>query len=53
MGSQAPPEFLPVEADDAYRPKVSIHVPCYNEPPAMVKQTLDALANLDYPISKC
>ena len=42
-------EFLPVEADDAYRPKVSIHVPCYNEPPAMVKQTLDALANLDYP----
>ncbi|MCF6761662.1 glycosyltransferase [Pseudomonas fragi] len=42
-------EFLPVEADDAYRPKVSIHVPCYNEPPEMVKQTLDALANLDYP----
>ena len=42
-------EFLPVESDDAYRPKVSIHVPCYNEPPAMVKQTLDALANLDYP----
>lgn len=42
-------EFLPVEADDAYRPKVSIHVPCYNEPPEMVKQTLDALANLEYP----
>ncbi|WP_324833033.1 glycosyltransferase [Pseudomonas saxonica] len=42
-------EFLPVESDDAYRPKVSIHVPCYNEPPEMVKQTLDALANLDYP----
>ncbi|MDN5390917.1 MAG: glycosyltransferase [Pseudomonas sp.] len=42
-------EFLPVEADDAYRPKVSIHVPCYNEPPEMVKQTLDALAALDYP----
>ena len=42
-------EFLPVEADNAYRPKVSIHVPCYNEPPEMVKQTLDALANLDYP----
>ena len=42
-------EFLPVESDNAYRPKVSIHVPCYNEPPAMVKQTLDALANLDYP----
>ena len=42
-------EFLPVETEDAYRPKVSIHVPCYNEPPEMVKQTLDALANLDYP----
>ncbi|MBC2657691.1 glycosyltransferase [Pseudomonas sp. MSSRFD41] len=42
-------EFLPVEGDSGYRPKVSIHVPCYNEPPEMVKQTLDALANLDYP----
>jgi exo-beta-1,3-glucanase (GH17 family)/glycosyltransferase involved in cell wall biosynthesis len=30
-------------------PKVSIHVPCYNEPPEMVKETLDALAKLDYP----
>lgn len=30
-------------------PKVSIHVPCYNEPPHMVKQTLDALAALNYP----
>lgn len=41
--------FPPVTTDDAYRPKVSIHVPCYNEPPEMVKQTLDALARLDYP----
>ncbi|MBD9485030.1 glycosyltransferase [Pseudomonas sp. PDM14] len=41
--------FLPVLTDTAYRPKVSVHVPCYNEPPEMVKQTLDALANLDYP----
>jgi len=41
--------FQPVLADSAYRPKVSIHVPCYNEPPDMVKQTLDALAELDYP----
>lgn len=41
--------FLPVTKDDAYRPKVSVHVPCYNEPPEMVKQTLDALAALDYP----
>ncbi|HTT83598.1 MAG TPA: glycosyltransferase [Rhizomicrobium sp.] len=29
-------------------PRVSIHVPCYNEPPAMVMSTLDALARLDY-----
>lgn len=29
-------------------PRVSIHVPCYNEPPAMVVETLDALARLDY-----
>jgi cellulose synthase/poly-beta-1,6-N-acetylglucosamine synthase-like glycosyltransferase/exo-beta-1,3-glucanase (GH17 family) len=30
-------------------PKVSIHVPCYNEPPHMVIETLDAVARLDYP----
>jgi cellulose synthase/poly-beta-1,6-N-acetylglucosamine synthase-like glycosyltransferase len=30
-------------------PKVSIHVPCYNEPPHMVIETLDALALIDYP----
>ncbi|MBU1331226.1 MAG: glycosyltransferase [Gammaproteobacteria bacterium] len=41
--------FEPVLGDSAFRPKVSIHVPCYNEPPEMVKQTLDALAKLDYP----
>ncbi len=29
-------------------PRVSIHVPCYNEPAAMVIDTLDALARLDY-----
>jgi len=42
--------FLPHEAQprpDA--PKVSIHVPCYNEPPHMVIETLDALAALNYP----
>ncbi|MFY9288117.1 MAG: glycosyltransferase [Alphaproteobacteria bacterium] len=33
----------------ANAPKVSIHVPCYNEPPHMVIETLDALALLDYP----
>jgi len=30
-------------------PKVSIHVPAYNEPPDMLIQTIDALAALDYP----
>ena len=30
-------------------PKVSIHLPICNEPPHMVRQTLDALAQLDYP----
>ncbi|MEI9888325.1 MAG: glycosyltransferase [Rhizomicrobium sp.] len=29
-------------------PRVSVHVPCFNEPPAMVIETLNALARLDY-----
>lgn len=29
-------------------PRVSIHVPAYNEPPDMMIETLDALARLDY-----
>lgn len=39
-------------ADPAGRdhwPKVSVHVPCYNEPPEMVIDTLNHLAALDYP----
>jgi len=35
-------------SDGRYRPKVSIHVPAYNEPPDMLIETLDALARLDY-----
>jgi exo-beta-1,3-glucanase (GH17 family)/cellulose synthase/poly-beta-1,6-N-acetylglucosamine synthase-like glycosyltransferase len=34
-------------------PKVSIHVPGYFEPPDMLKQTLDAVARLDYPNFEC
>ncbi len=34
---------------DADLPFVSIHVPAYNEPPEMLKETLDGLAALDYP----
>ncbi|WP_035246398.1 glycosyltransferase family 2 protein [Desulfogranum mediterraneum] len=30
-------------------PKVSIHVPAYNEPPGMMIETLNGLAGLDYP----
>ena len=38
----------PVLANGEPQPKVSIHVPAYNEPPEMVIETLDALARLDY-----
>lgn len=34
---------------DKELPKVSIHVPAYNEPPEMLRLTLEALAKLDYP----
>lgn len=30
-------------------PKVSIHLPIHNEPPEMVRKTLNALAKVDYP----
>lgn len=38
--------FPPVQD---YTPKVSLHVPAYNEPPAVVEATLRQLAKLDYP----
>src|SRR5258707_3483941 len=31
-----------------HSPRISIHVPTYNEPPQMVIETLNALARLDY-----
>lgn len=34
---------------DAQLPFVSVHVPAYNEPPELLKETLDGLAALDYP----
>jgi cellulose synthase/poly-beta-1,6-N-acetylglucosamine synthase-like glycosyltransferase len=34
-------------------PMVSIHVPAYNEPPDMLKLTLDSIAQLDYPHFEC
>ena len=42
------PAILPCY-DNAKLPKVSLHLPICNEPPEMVAQTLDALAQLDYP----
>jgi cellulose synthase/poly-beta-1,6-N-acetylglucosamine synthase-like glycosyltransferase/exo-beta-1,3-glucanase (GH17 family) len=40
--------LVPASPGSTYRPKVSIHVPAYNEPPEMLNETLDALAALDY-----
>lgn len=40
--------MIPQETTD-YFPKVSLHVPAYNEPPEMVIETLNALAAIDYP----
>ena len=39
----------PVYSPTAVPPKVSVHVPAYNEPPDMLIETLDALARLEYP----
>ncbi len=39
----------PLLRESVRAPKVSIHVPAYNEPPAMLSETLDALARLEYP----
>ena len=42
-------ESLSRSENPTYLPKVSVHVPAYNEPPEMLIETLDALAALDYP----
>lgn len=41
--------FTPIEVPDEMLPMVSLHVPAYNEPPEMMIETLNALAELDYP----
>jgi exo-beta-1,3-glucanase (GH17 family)/cellulose synthase/poly-beta-1,6-N-acetylglucosamine synthase-like glycosyltransferase len=48
-----PAMTTPDAAGDGPFPKVSIHVPAYFEPPEMLKQTLDAVARLDYPNFEC
>jgi exo-beta-1,3-glucanase (GH17 family)/cellulose synthase/poly-beta-1,6-N-acetylglucosamine synthase-like glycosyltransferase len=51
---QRPRRLLRVTgADPAHCPKVSIHVPAYREPPAMLKATLDSVAQLDYANFEC
>jgi exo-beta-1,3-glucanase (GH17 family)/cellulose synthase/poly-beta-1,6-N-acetylglucosamine synthase-like glycosyltransferase len=37
------------EPSSGFAPKVSIHVPAHDEPPAMMIETLNALSRLDYP----
>ncbi len=46
------PSLVP-QLPEAATPKVSIHLPAYNEPTEMLKQTLDAVARLDYPNFEC
>ncbi len=41
-------KFLPFAGTSSPVPFVSIHLPCCNEPPAMVILTLESLARLDY-----
>jgi len=43
----------PLAGGETHVPKVSIHIPAYREPPEMLKQTLDALAGLDYASYEC
>ncbi len=49
FGRTSKRHFEPVPAPHGTTlPKVSLHLPICNEPPHMVRQTLDALAALDY-----
>lgn len=41
--------YRPLSHAGSALPKVSIHLPCYAEPPEVVIATLDRLARLDYP----
>jgi len=51
-----PPRRLagsPPLVPEVFAPKVSIHIPACCEPPEMLKATLDAIADLDYPNFEC
>jgi exo-beta-1,3-glucanase (GH17 family)/cellulose synthase/poly-beta-1,6-N-acetylglucosamine synthase-like glycosyltransferase len=47
----ASPSLAPDQV--AYAPKVSIHIPAHQEPPEMLKATLDSIARLEYPNFEC
>jgi exo-beta-1,3-glucanase (GH17 family)/cellulose synthase/poly-beta-1,6-N-acetylglucosamine synthase-like glycosyltransferase len=50
----AKPSRLLTRADaPGYKPFVSIHIPAYREPPEMLRQTLDSVAQLDWPNLEC
>lgn len=42
-------EYHPLPGPPSYVPKVSLHVPAYNEPTDVVQATLRSLAQLNYP----
>ncbi len=48
LGRGEPAVRTPV-ASGSYRPRVCLQVPVYNEPPDMLRQTLDTLSEVDYP----
>jgi len=48
LGRDKPPVPTP-GAPAAYQPRVCLQVPAYNEPPELLRQTLEALSRLDYP----
>jgi cellulose synthase/poly-beta-1,6-N-acetylglucosamine synthase-like glycosyltransferase len=51
MLGRAPERLIPHDGLKAHEPPpmVSIHIPAHREQPALLKQTLDAVAALDYP----
>ncbi|MBA3054622.1 MAG: glycosyltransferase [Sphingomonadales bacterium] len=42
------PTVAPSGTNRHFRPKVSIHLPCYAEPPEVVKETMNRIAALEY-----
>ncbi|WP_347304000.1 glycosyltransferase [Croceibacterium sp. TMG7-5b_MA50] len=48
-GSWDEPTHAPATRSRHFTPRVSIQLPCYAEPPEIVKATMDRLAELDYP----